>query len=165
MFILLKQHAFDPDSNTEVFDGEINIDLKKKSENIKKIAPRRSNFSTLRNIVSKIEPGSKKQIDAIHAMYIKIETEIEDLKEKAKEKDYATEMVEQSALEIAQGKKPGNINLRGVKERDIHRIMNVEFMGMKQLIGKHQMTLNRVEKCLRDLEEYKNQNNYGKLID
>jgi hypothetical protein len=62
-----------------------------------------------------------------------------------KEKEYATQMVEQSAIDIAQGKKPEPMNLKGVRERDMHRIMNVEFMGMKQLIGKHQITLNRVE--------------------
>ena len=97
-------------------------------------------------------------------MYIKLETEVDDLKEKVKEKELAAQMVEQSALEIAQGKKPDNINLKGVRDRDIHRIMNVEFMGMKQLIGKHQITLNRVEKRLRDLEEFRNQNSYSKLL-
>lgn len=78
-------------------------------------------------------------------MYIKLETEVENLRDKVKEKDIAEKLVEQSAIEIAQGKKPENINLKGVRERDMHRIMNVEFMGMKQLIGKHQLTLNRVE--------------------
>lgn len=73
-------------------------------------------------------------------------------------------MVEQSSIDIAQGKKPENINLKGVRERDMHRIMNVEFMGMKQLIGKHQITINRIEKCLRDFEEFRNQNNYSKIL-
>ena len=50
------------------------------------------------------------------------------------------------------------MNLKGVREKDIHRIMNVEFMGMKQLIGKHQLSLNRIDKYLRDIEESKNHN-------
>ena len=107
-----------------------------------------------------IDPNSKKQLEAIHAMYLGLETDIEDLKEKMKEKDLATQMVEQSAIDIAQGKKPEEINLTGVRPKDVHRIMNVEFMGMKQLIGKHQISLNRIEQWLRDLEEFRSQNNF-----
>lgn len=105
-----------------------------------------------------MEPGSSQQIEAIHAMYIKLETEVEDLKDKVKEKEYASLLVEESAIEIAQGKKPDNINLKGARDKDIHRIMNVEFVGMKQLIGKHQLSLNRIDKYLRDIEEFKNHN-------
>lgn len=109
------------------------------------------------------DAGTMKQLEAIRAMYLSLETDVEDLKERMKEKEYATQMVEQSAIDIAQGKKPEPINLKGVRERDMHRIMNVEFMGMKQLIGKHQITLNRVEQWLRDLEEYRNQNTSSKF--
>jgi hypothetical protein len=91
------------------------------------------------------DQNSIKQIEAIKAVYLSLETDVEDLKNRLKEKDYAAEIVEQSAIEIAQGKKPESINLKGVRERDIHRIMNVEFMGMKQLLGKHQIQLNRIE--------------------
>jgi len=68
-------------------------------------------------------------------------------------------MVQKSSVDIANGKKPDGINLQGVKGRDMHRIMNVEFMGMKQILGRHQISLNRVEQSLRDLEEFRNQNN------
>ena len=114
------------------------------------------------NLVS-FDANSKKQLEAIHAMYLSLETDIEDLKEKMKEKELATQMVEQSAIDIAQGKKPEEINLTGVRPKDVHRIMNVEFMGMKQLIGKHQISLNRIEQCLRDLEEFRSQNNFSKF--
>jgi hypothetical protein len=95
-------------------------------------------------------------------MYIKLETDIESIKDRAKENEYATQIVEESALKIAQGEKPDPVDLKGKREKDINRIMNVEFMGMKQLIGKHQLSLNRIDMYLRDIEEYKN---HSELLD
>ena len=108
--------------------------------------------------------GSKKQTEAIHAMYINLESEIEEIKKRMDENDFATDMVENSAIDIAQGKKPEEILIAGsTRDRNIHRIMNVEFMGMKQLLGKHQLSINKLEQKVRDLEEYKSQNNITKF--
>ncbi|CAI2374063.1 unnamed protein product [Moneuplotes crassus] len=155
LFTLLQKHAFDLKSiDDEDIKDEINLEYDDQEKDGEASPKRRR---------SKMDVVTKKQIDAIHALYLKLETEIDDLKEKMKEREYATQMVEQSAIEIAQGKKPSNVVLKGARERDIHRIMNVEFMGMKQLIGKHQISLNRYEKNLRELQEFKNQNIYGKF--
>lgn len=157
LFALLKQHAFDPDSLPESLDGKVDIEMKDVNE-VAKVSSEKRKSMMLTDI------GSKKQIEAIHAMYISLESEIEELKRRMDEKDFATDMVEKSAIDIAQGKKPQEIPITGsARDRSIHRIMNVEFMGMKQLIGKHQLSINKLEQRVRDLEEYKSQNNITKF--
>lgn len=161
LFILLKQHAFDPDSLAEDIEGKIDIEFKDIAELAKATADGKTNKAAA---TAKLDIASKKQIEAIHAMYIHVESEFEELKRRMDEKDYVAEMVEQSAIDIAQGKKPQEMPVAGsARDRNIHRIMNVEFMGMKQLIGKHQLVLNKLDQRVRDLEEYKSMNNLSKF--
>jgi hypothetical protein len=160
LFKLLKQHAFDPDTIPdevgEKFDAQMALTKLENGKGTKEGIRGKQKFTIIKFILC-IEFGSDQQIEAIRAMYIKLETDIEGIKERAKESDYATQIVEESSLKIAQGEKPDPVDLKGKREKDINRIMNVEFMGMKQLIGKHQLSLNRIDKYLRDIEEYKNQ--------
>ncbi|CAI2369478.1 unnamed protein product [Moneuplotes crassus] len=100
------------------------------------------------------KPSSKK-IGALKVMFVNMEAQMKDIKAKMEQREQYDQIISNSASELTDS--------MGDTE-SVRNLLKLEFQGMKQLVGKQQMSILKIENVLRLLNDWKNELDITKIL-
>lgn len=114
---------------------------------------------SFRNGMNIKEPkASNKKMNALKIMFVELETKVTGLDKRLKHIEYADQLIADAAEETA-------LNSATVVHSKGNLMMQTEFMGIKHLIGRHQVSIKKIENVIKQFNEWKNEFNLTKIYD
>jgi len=88
-------------------------------------------------------------------MFVNMEAQMKDIKAKMEQREQYDQIISNSASELTDS--------MGDTE-SVRNLLKLEFQGMKQLVGKQQMSILKIENVLRLLNDWKNELDITKIL-
>jgi len=107
---------------------------------------------------NKEKQASIKKINALKVMFVELESKVDVINKRLSDIEYSDQLISSAGEEAAQ-------NSGSVVHSKGTLMIQAEFMGVKHLVGRQQISIRKIENVIKQINEWKDEFNANKIFD